>query len=135
MISGELFVGLAREQQATEGRERGEAHGGEDAVGVHVPDALVDVVAAGAELVEGGGLHAVLLRRPAHDGVEADVGNGSALEDPDVAAVLLPHDARRTVLVARGDVVLEHRRGLDDVVVDRHQDHIFGAHRYPPREE
>jgi hypothetical protein len=41
----------------------------------------------------------------------------------------------RTVLVARGDVVLEHRRGLDDVVVDRHQDHVFGAHRHLPREE
>ena len=81
-----LSVG-AGEELAAELREGGEAHRAEHAVGVHVPDPLVDVVAAGAHVVEGGGLDAVLLGRAADHRVEPDVGDLVAVVDPDVGAV------------------------------------------------
>ena len=56
---------LLAEQLADEARHGREAERAEHAVRVHVLDARVDVVAAGAELGERGRLHAVLLGRAA----------------------------------------------------------------------
>ena len=70
---GDVLVLGAAEQLAAELREAREAHRAEHAVGVHVGDALVDVLAALAHLGEGRRLDAVLLGRLAGDGVEPDV--------------------------------------------------------------
>ena len=58
----DVLVLGAGEQLAAELRERREAQRAEHAVGVHVLDPLVDVVAARAQLGERGRLDAVLLR-------------------------------------------------------------------------
>jgi hypothetical protein len=105
-----------------------EAHLREHAVHVHVADPRVDVEGAGAELIEGGGLHPVFLGRAPHHGVQADVRDLGALEDPDVGAVLLAHHARRARLPLRREVLLEHAGRLDHVVVDADQDESFGLH-------
>ncbi len=128
-VEGELLVLGPGEELAAELDEGGEAHRPEHAVDVHVPDPLVDVVATRAHLVEGGGLDAVLLGGPAHHGVEAHVGDHVALEGPDVDAVVVVDDPRGAVLPLGRDPAVEHVGGLDDVVVDAHEDEIFGLHR------
>ena len=59
--------------------------------------------------------------------LSAMFGICSPVEVPDVAAVLLAHHARRLRLVLRRQVLLEHARRLDDVVVDAHEDQIIGV--------
>ena len=89
---GELAVaggGLAAEELTDEARHRGEAERAEHAVGVHVADARVDVVAAGPQLRERRRLEAVLLRGSARHGVQPHVRDLRALEHPEVGAVLL----------------------------------------------
>ena len=86
------------------------------------------VVGARAQLVEARRVHAVFLGRPAGDRVEADVRDVEVEELPHVGAVGAVLDARRDVLVLRGQVVLEHVGRLDDVVVDADEDHVFDAH-------
>ena len=128
---GELALagrGLAAEELADEARHRGEAERAEHAVGVHVVDARVDVVAAGPQLRERGRLHAVLLGRAARHGVQPHVGDLLALEHPEVGAVLLRDEPRRAILPLRGEVALPHVGRLADVVVDAHQDHVVHLH-------
>jgi hypothetical protein len=91
----------------------------------------VDVVAAVADLVEGGRLHAVLLGRPARDRVQPDVRDLAAFVRPDVAAVVLPDDARRDVDVLGREAALEHVGRLDGMVVHAHQDHVVETHALP----
>ena len=89
---------------------------------------LLHVVGAGAQLVEARRVHAVLLGRPAGDRVEPDVRDVEVEELPHVGAVGHVLDARRDVLVLRGQVVLEHVGRFDHVVVDADQDHVLDAH-------
>ena len=58
----------------------------EHAARAHVLDPFVHVVAARPHLVERGRVYAVLRLGPARDRVEADVGDGLAVEDPHVVA-------------------------------------------------
>ena len=64
----------AGEQLAAELREGREAHRAEQAVRVHVLDAVVDVVATRPHVVERLRVHRVLLGRAARDRVQPDVG-------------------------------------------------------------
>ncbi len=125
---GQVLVLGAGEELTAELDEGGEAHRAEDPVHVHVPDALVDVVAAGSHLGERGGLDPVLLRWPAHHGVQSHVGDLVALVRPDVDAVVLVDDPRCPVLPLGRDPAVEHVGRLDDVIVDTHEDEIFGLH-------
>ena len=128
----EVLVIGAREELPAELGIRREAHRTEDAVGVHVLDAEVDVVAALADLVEGGRLHAVLLGWATRDRVEADVRDLDALVDPDVGAVVLVDHAGHFVAVLRGHVdVVPHVGRLHNVVVDADEDEVFGSHGAP----
>ena len=132
-VEAHVEVLRAAEQLAAELHEAREAHRAEQAVAVHVVDPLVDVVAAVADHVVAGRLDVVLLGRPPGDGVEPDVGDLAALVDPDVDAVVLVHALGRELLPLLGKVVVEQGRGLDDVVVDAHQDQILGLrHGEPP---
>ena len=72
---GDVVVLGRREEPAREPGHRREAQRPEDAARVHVLDALVDVPAALAHLVEAGRLDAVLLLRASGHGVQADVGD------------------------------------------------------------
>ena len=122
-----------REQLAAELHEAREAHRPEHAVAVHVVDALVDVPAALADLVERGGLDAVLLGGLAGDGVQPDVRDLGILVDPYVGAVVAVHELRRELLPLLGQVCVEQRRRLDHVVVDADEDEVFGSrHAVPP---
>ena len=121
----------AREQLTAELHEAREAHRAEHAVAVHVVDALMDVPAALADAGERGGLDAVLLGRLAGDGVQADVGDLGPLVGPDVGAVVLVDELRGGVLPLVGKVGVEEGGWLDDVVVDAHEDEIFGLHGSP----
>jgi hypothetical protein len=127
---GQEEVGvLGGEQPGGEAGEGGEVHLGEDAAGVHVGDAFVDVVAAGPDLVQALRLHAVLLLGPSGDRVERDVADGVVPELPYVAAVLAVDQARRVLLVAGRQVVREQVWRLDDVVVDADEDHVIATCR------
>src|SRR5262249_10450063 len=81
------------EHAPAEARERREAHRADHAVDVHVAHTGVDLVAAVAHLAERHGVHAVLLGRPAGDGVEAEVGAVLLTPHPPVGAVGRAHDA------------------------------------------
>ena len=122
---------LRREQPAREAGERREAHGAEDPARVHVLDALVDVPAPRPDLVEALGLQPVLLLRPPRHGVQRDVGDHHVTELPGVAAVRVVHQPRGVVDVFLGQVILEHVRRFDDVVVDADQDHVLFVHGAP----
>ena len=122
---------LGREKPAREAGERREAHRAEDSARVHVLDALVDVPAARPDLVEPLGLQAVLLLRPPGHGVQRDVGDHHVAELPGVAAVRVVHQPRGVVDVLLGQVILEHVRRFDDVVVDADQDHVLFVHGAP----
>ena len=127
----DLVVLGGSEDAAREPRHRGEAQRTEEATGVHVLDALVDIPTAFAHLVEAGRLDAVLLPRPACDGVQPDVGDLVLVVVPGQRAVLPLLELRGELLVLGGQVPLEHVRGLDDVVVDAHQDQVVLVHQFP----
>ncbi len=128
----QILVLRTQEQLAAEVDERGEVDRTEHAVGVHVAHPLVHVVAARSHLVVAQWVEPVLLRRAAGDGVEPHVLGALAFEQPELAAGLVFCDPWRLVAVLLGDVGVEHRRRLDDVVVDTDQDHVVGVHGKPP---
>ena len=129
----ELLVGAGEEQAARERRERREAHAREHAARAHVLHALVHVVAAGAHLVEGGRVDAVLLLGPARDRVETDVGDRLVVEDPHVVAGVGVLDPGRAVGELRREPALEQVRRLDEVVVDADEDHVLDLHAHRMR--
>ena len=98
----ELAVGRVEEHAAAEpGDLRREVHRRPDAVDVHVAHAGVDVVAAGAHLVEAERLELHRFRAPAGDRVHADLGVALALELPDLVALARLDDPRRPLLELR----------------------------------
>ncbi len=124
-----VFLVLEREEQAAvEGHGAGEVDRGQDAVDVHVVDARVDVVDAGAHLVERDGLHPVFLARPADHGVQARARRPATFEYPVIGALLVVLDVGGQVLVLRAEVRVPHRGRFDDVIVDAHDDHVFHLH-------
>ena len=130
----EILVRTSSEQPAGEGRERREAHAREHATRAHVLHALVDVVAAGPHLLEGGGVDAVLLGGPAGDGVQPDVRDRLTVEGPYVVTVFGAFDPRRPVGVLRRHPAFEHVRRFDDVVVHADEDHLVDVHGLLPSE-
>jgi hypothetical protein len=125
---GEVLVGVGVEQPPAEARHRREAHRAEHARSVHVLDALVDVVAARAHLLEGSRLHAVLLLGTTRHGVQADVRDRVSVEGPHIVAGLGANDLGRLGLPLRRQVLVEHVRRLAEVVVDADEDHVFELH-------
>ena len=67
----------------------------------------MDVVTALANFRKLGRFRAVLLRWPARDGVEADVGGLLTLENPCVRAVFPLNELRGVVLVFRRDMLVK----------------------------
>src|SRR5581483_1604797 len=129
---GDVLVLRAGEQLAAELRERREAQRPEHAVGVHVLDPLVDVVAAGPDLGEGRRLEAVLLLGTPGDGVQGHVADRLAVVQPGVGAVVAGDELRGHVGVLGGEAPLEHVRRLDRVVVHAHEDQAVDVHWSPP---
>jgi len=95
-----------------------EVHRCQHATGVHVPDPLVDVVAAGPDLVEALRLEAVLLLGATGHRIESGGLHDHLTEGPDVGALVIAHQLRGPVKVVGSQVVDEEVRGFDDVVVD-----------------
>ncbi len=89
-------------------------------------DTRLDVEAARAHFVEAGRVHAPFLARPAHHGVEPDVGVVVPLEDPALGPVLLLDHPRRPLGQRGGQATLEEVGRLNEVVVHR-------DHRHPDR--
>ena len=129
---GHVLVLGAGEELPAELREGREAQRAEDAVGVHVVDPLVDVPATGPDLVERGGLHAVLFLRPTGHGVERDVAELGPLVEPRARPVGPGHELRCQVDVLRREPALEHVGRLDQVVVHADQDQVIYIHQKPP---
>ncbi len=121
-------LGRLLEGPAAEAGEGGEAHRRQDAVAVHVPDPLVDVVGAGPHLRQRRGVHAPLLLRPGHDAVQAHHAHGGVLEDPLLEPVGVTDQLGCLVLVLRRHVPVEHVGWLDEMVVDTHDDQVVGLH-------
>ena len=92
----------------------------------------MDIEAPGTHLAEPGRLDAVLVRGPPGHRVQPDVGRLLALEDPGVGAVIPRHDLRRAVLALLRDMAVEHVRGLDDMVVNGHEDEVVDVHWFLP---
>src|SRR5581483_6610165 len=128
----EVLVLSAGEVLTAELRVGREVHRGDDAVGVHVADPFVDVVAALADFAEFGWLGAVLVRWAARDGVEPDVGGFLTLEYPGVGPVGPLDQLRYVVFVLVGDVTLEHVGRFHKVVVHGNQDEVVHFHRDTP---
>ena len=80
-----------------------------------------------ADLVEAGRLDPVLLLRAARHGVEPEVGDLDALEQPHLATgVVLDHPGG-PVGELRGQAALEHVGRFDEVVVDADDDEVVGG--------
>ena len=127
----ELLVRHVEERRAGEPRQRREAELGVDAVLIHVLDALIDVVATGAHLVEAHRLEADLLLGLAGDGVQPDGGVPGAVDLPHLLGAGVDvaervdglagdlDDPRAPVAELGREAPLEGITVLDDVVVDR----------------
>ena len=70
---GQVLVRGQEELAGGEARPGGEVHGSEHAIGAHVTDPFMDVVAARPHVAECLGVEPVVLRRAAGDGVEPGV--------------------------------------------------------------
>ena len=107
-----------------------------DAVEVHVAHAGVDVVRAGAHLVEADRLEAALLHRATDDRVETHLVVALAVVEPVLHPRLVGFDARCRVDEALRDAPFEHVRRLHEVVVDRDEGEVavsplrFGQERH-----
>ena len=121
------------EARARKTGKRAEADGSQHAVGVHILDARVGIEAAFAHLLERNRLETVLFLGPAGHGVEAESGRPLALDLPVMGAVGAALHGRRTILEARRDVLDEHVRGLDEVIIDADENQIGNFHtKLPP---
>ncbi|MFD2780521.1 hypothetical protein ACFS32_04545 [Novosphingobium pokkalii] len=101
-----------------------------NAIGIHVGNARLGVVAARPHLIESVRLHAVFGTRTPHHGVQADRREDRVVPEPHVLAVAL-HHAGRLVLVDAGEV-LEKRIGrFDRMIVHADDHHIFHFHGPP----
>ena len=125
---GEVVVRGFVEETGVEAGEGREAHGGQDPVAVHVANPLVDVVGAGPHLGQAGRLEPPLLLRPGDHGVEARREGRHPLEGPRLHTLLVGDQLGSLVLQVGRHVLLEHVGGLDDVVVDAHENQVFGSH-------
>jgi hypothetical protein len=114
------------EQLAVELDEGPEAQRRQNAVHVHVVDAGVDIVGGLAQVVEARRLHAPLVLGASNDGIEADVDRDEIVPYPDLVARRVLGDA--WLLHTPREVLLEHVRRLDDVVIDAGDDDVFHAH-------
>ncbi len=124
----QVLVFGAGEELAAELGEGREAQRTQHAVGIHVLHPLVDVVAAGTQLLERGRLEAVLLGRPAGHRVEGHVGQDVPFVEPGVGAVLVGDELGGQVHVLGREMALEEVRRLDHVVVHTHHDHVVDLH-------
>jgi len=52
------------------------------------------------------------------------------LPPPARVAAVVEHVLRRKLVMLGAQVLVEHRRRLDDVVVDTRDDHVFQAHLF-----
>jgi hypothetical protein len=87
MDQGVVLVRRLVEQAAVETHEASEIQRRSDAVDVHIVDARAGIVDTLAQLIEGGGLHAVFFRRPADDGAQTDRGKLHPLVFPVVRSL------------------------------------------------
>jgi len=125
----QLLVFMAQEYFAGHADEGAEVQAGGDAVDVHVADPRVDVIATRAHLRERRRLEAVLVARPADDGVGVHVDHPAAAEGPVViAAINAGVMLGSRVAEFLRDAALERVRRLDDVVIDAEKNHVFETH-------
>ena len=111
--------------------KRREAHRTQQAVGVHVLDAIVDVVATGPHVVERLRIHRVLLGRTARDRIQPDVRQLLVLERPHIDATLLADELRRARRVLVGESTLEEVGRLHHMVIDADENEVFQPHANP----
>ncbi|KJU99996.1 hypothetical protein VF34_04886 [Rhodococcus sp. PML026] len=112
------------ERGAGEATEVGEAQLCVHTLGVHVLDAVRDVVAPGQHVVVGPRIHSEILRILTGYGVEGEVTGLLTLVDPPVVSVLGAFDARGVIFELRRHTVGPHPWVFDDVVVDRNDLYI-----------
>ena len=124
----EVLVLGGEKRAAGEAAEVREAQLGPDALDVHVLDAVGDVVTPGQHVVVAARVHAEVARVLARHRVEGEVAGLLALIEPGVVAVGELHDARRDVVVLRGQPVKPHPGVLDDMVIDGDDSCVVGKH-------
>ncbi len=83
-LFSKLLVGGLQEEGAGEGRKGREVERGQDAVDVHVVDAVHDLVGAFADLAVGGWFHAVFFRRTTNHGIQTEVRYRTSFVDPGI---------------------------------------------------
>ena len=134
---GEVAVdGGARQRHPVEAGERRETHRRQHPVGVHVPHPQIHVVRSRAHLGEPHRVEIPLLVRPRRHRTQAAHARLETLEHPVPVSRHGVVDVRGSVVaVLRRDVTLEHVRGLDHVIVDADEDHVFDLHGGTSRSE
>ena len=124
----EVLVLGGVKRAAGESAEVREAQLGPGALDVHVLDAVGDVMTPRQHVVVAAWVHAEVARVLARHRVESKVARLLPFVEPGVVAVGELHDARRHVLVLRGQPVKPNARVLDDMVVDGDDSCVFGKH-------
>ncbi|MFC7103139.1 hypothetical protein ACFQQB_23495 [Nonomuraea rubra] len=99
------------------GEHAGEAERGPDAGDVHVLDAGLDVVAAGAHVLEADRVERALLARQPRAHVDAGARVGRAVVAPDLVTRLRLHYLRRGLGVFVRQAAFEQVGRLDQVIV------------------
>ena len=125
---GKFLVLRPGEILPTELGIRREIHRGQNTIGVHVTDPLVNVEASRSHFAEPGGFDAVFVGRASGNRIEPDVRRLLTLKNPCLGAVVLGDHRWRPMTVRRRDVIIEHVRRLYDVVINRNQDQIATVH-------
>ena len=124
----ELLVLGGVKRAAGEAAEVREAQLGPGALEVHVLDAVSDVMTSRQHVVVAAWIHAKVARVLTRHRVESKVARLPPFVKPGVVAVGELHNARRDLLVLRGQPVKPHAGMFDDVVVNGDDSCVFGKH-------
>src|ERR1700758_427449 len=127
----EILVAHLLKSRARKTRKRAEAQGAQDTVRIHILDPGIDIVATRSHLIEAHGLEAVFLLRSARYGIEPQTRRLLALDLPvmGTSGPVLYH--RSAVLEPRRDVLREHIRRLDQMIVHADQNQVLQQHLSP----
>jgi len=123
----ETLVLLHDEAQSGKARELSEVNRAKNAVCVHVADPRVHVIGPGTKLLERRWLIAIFFLGATDDGIEAKTGDFFLFDLPGLT-ILSDHYFGFATFVFGRNMLLEHVRGLANMIIHTDQYHVIQFH-------